>query len=173
MRVRLAGHILVRHQQSERRPLAPAPLGGEERGRIGDRCGHEGAGGEREQGARRRQAGEVRREGGDQVGEREGADREHQQSLAFDAGGGDGDQWRAEGVDERENGHQRARRRRRDAEVGGDQRQHAGDQEGLGADREGAENQGKEAEHGRRSPFSSRIVEMVCGAAGIKEFNNC
>jgi hypothetical protein len=57
-------------------------------------------------------------------------------------------------------------------EVGGDLRQHAGDQERLGADGEGAEDEGQETEHGRGSWISSTVLELVSLPAGIKEFNN-
>ncbi len=138
-----------RHAAIDQRDRPAAPLGGKERGGEGDRGRHERAGGKREQRARRGEAREVRRDGGDEIGEGEGGDGDDQQPLALDAGGRHRDQRRAEGVGEGEDRHQRAGRRRRDVEVGGDLRQHAGDQERLGADGEGAEDEGKKTEHGR------------------------
>ena len=124
-------------------------FGGEHRRGERDGRRHERAGGEGEQHARRGQAGEVWRDGGDEVGQGEGGHGADQQPFTLDARRRHRNQRRAEGVGDGEDGHQRTRRRRRDVQVGGDLRQHARDQERLGADGERADNKGKETEHGR------------------------
>ena len=138
-----------RHAAVDHRDRPAALLGGEQGGGERDGGRHERAGGQRQQRARRGEADEVRRDGGDEIGQCEGGHGDDQQPLALDAGRRHRDQRRAEGVGEGEDGHQRARRRRRDVQVGGDLRQHAGDQERLGADGERAEDEGQETEHGR------------------------
>ena len=85
----------------------------------------------------------------------------------------DGDQRRAERVGEGEDRHQRAGRRRRDAEVGGDLRQHAGDHERLGADGEGAEDEGEETEHGRVLDQFNGSLNWGLARREFNEFNNC
>ena len=99
-----------RHAGVDQRDRAAAPLGRMDRGGEGDRRGHERAGRQRQQHPRRGEPGETRRER-----------REHdwraakatiatsQQPLALQAGRGDRQQRRAEGVGEREHRHQRAR----------------------------------------------------------------
>ena len=152
-----------------------APLGRGDGHRYGVRRRHVGRGRHREHGVRQQEDGQGRRKRCQQVAGGEPRKACPEQPLAIHAAGQRRQDGRADGIGEREHGHHLAGRPDGRAEVAGDARQQAGDDEAVGADGERADRQpGETSEHGFRLLFKERWTNEHPGRRRVKrKFNDC